>query len=83
MGEVETPLHFSIEQAPEDESEFVDRNAYLAALGISPIWFEKGRFDLVKEILQLAKNELRHRGIRTAVPELAGVAQPSVLGSSS
>ena len=41
----------------------VERNAYLAKLGITPIWFEKGCFDYVESILRLAKNELRYRGL--------------------
>ena len=39
----------------------VERNAYLARLGITPIWFEPGRFEFVEGILQLARNELRYR----------------------
>ena len=57
-----TPQHFSIEQAPEDEQEIVARNAHLANLGITAIWFEKGSFDYVENILKLAKNELRYLG---------------------
>ena len=38
------------------------RNAELAKLGITPIWFEKERYEFVESILRLAKNELRHRG---------------------
>lgn len=64
MGEKEeTNQHFSIEQAPESLEEIAQRNAELAKLGITPIWFEKERFDLVESILSLAKNELRHRGV--------------------
>lgn len=64
MGEeVETKQHFSIEQAPESLEEIAQRNAELAKLGITPIWFEKGRYELVESILSLAKNELRHRGV--------------------
>lgn len=64
MGEEEeTKQHFSIEQAPESLEEIAQRNAELAKLGITPIWFEKERYELVESILGLAKNELRHRGV--------------------
>ncbi|MDO9014015.1 MAG: SIR2 family protein [Polynucleobacter sp.] len=64
MGEEEeTKQHFSIEQAPESLEEIAQRNAELAKLGITPIWFEKERYELVESILSLAKNELRHRGV--------------------
>lgn len=63
MGEEEeTKQHFSIEQAPESLEEIAQRNAELAKLGITPIWFEKERYEFVESILRLAKNELRHRG---------------------
>ncbi len=64
IGDAMTPQHFSIEQAPENEQEIVVRNAHLASLGITPIWFEKGCFDYVESILRLAKNELRYRGVK-------------------
>lgn len=63
IGDAEAPQHFSIEQAPEDEQELVERNAHLAKLGITAIWFEKGCFDYVENMLRLAKNELRYRGV--------------------
>jgi len=63
IGDADTPQHFSIEQAPEDEQELVDRNAHLARLGITAIWFEKDRFDYVENMLRLAQNELRYRGL--------------------
>lgn len=64
MGEEEeTKQHFSIEQVPESPEEIARRNAELAKLGITPIWFEKGRYELVESLLSLAKNELRHRGV--------------------
>ena len=63
MGDKAIPQHFSIEQGPESEQELVERNAYLAKLGITAIWFEKGCFDYVESILRLAKNELRYRGV--------------------
>lgn len=64
MGEEEeTKQHFSIEQAPDSLEEIAQRNAELAKLGITPIWFEKERYEFVESILSLAKNELRHRGV--------------------
>lgn len=63
LGDEEIPQHFSIEQAPENEIELVKRNAYLAALGITSIWFEKECFDYVEGMLRQAKNELNHRGV--------------------
>lgn len=76
MGEEEeTKQHFSIEQAPESLEEIAQRNAELAKLGITPIWFEKDRYDLVESILSLAKNELRHRGI---APQPLPVEEPPI-----
>ncbi len=64
MGEEEEiKQHFSIEQAPETPAGIAQRNAELAKLGITPIWFEKERYELVESLLSLAKNELRHRGV--------------------
>lgn len=61
--EEETKQHFSIEQTPESLDKIAQRNAELAKLGITPIWFEKERYELVESILGLAKNELCHRGV--------------------
>ncbi len=63
IGDADKPQHFSIEQAPEDEKKLVERNAQLASFGITVIWFEKDRFDYVENLLRLAKNELRYRGV--------------------
>jgi len=62
-GDIVIPQHFSIEQAPETEEELRDRNAYLARLGVTGIWFEKGQFEYVESMLRLARNELRYRGV--------------------
>lgn len=76
MGEeAETKQHFSIEQAPETLDEIAQRNAELARLGITPIWFEKGRYELVESLLSLAKNELRHRGV---APQPLPVEEPPI-----
>ena len=50
-------------------------NAELAKLGITPIWFEKERYELVESLLSLAKNELRHRGV---APEPLPVEEPPI-----
>lgn len=57
------PQHFAIEQAPETEAELVARNEYLLRLGITGIWFEMGQFQYVEDMLRLARNELRYRGV--------------------
>ena len=67
VGDVDIPQHFAIEQAPETEKELTDRNAFLANLGITGIWFEKGQFECVEGMLRLARNELRYRRVPPAV----------------
>jgi hypothetical protein len=62
-GDIVIPQHFAIEQAPETEQALSDRNAYLANLGITGIWFEKGQFGYVEDMLRLARNELRYRSV--------------------
>ncbi len=57
----EKPQHFSIEQAPDDINKLVDRNAQLANLGITAIWFEKERFEYVEKILSFTNQEFRIR----------------------
>ena len=76
IGDADTPQHFSIEQAPEDEKNLIKRNAHLARLGITSIWFEKGCFDYVESILRLAKNELRYRGVVHGSPKGPIVNEP-------
>lgn len=76
MGEEEeTKQHFTIEQAPESLEEIAKRNSELAKLGITPIWFEKERYEFVESVLGLAKNELRHRGV---APQPLPVDEPPV-----
>jgi len=83
IGDAVTPQHFSIEQAPEDEQEIVARNAHLAHLGITAIWFEKGSFDYVESILRLAKNELRYLGAMPGSKEEPVVDEPTATQASS
>jgi len=63
VGDIVIPQHFSIEQAPETEQALRDRNAYLARLGITGLWFEKEQFEYVEGMLKLARNELRYKGV--------------------
>lgn len=63
IGDIVIPQHFSIEQSPETEKELVERNESLLRLGITGIWFEKGRFEYVEDILRHVRNELRYRGV--------------------
>ncbi|MHA4812617.1 SIR2 family NAD-dependent protein deacylase [Flavitalea flava] len=62
MGDTDRPQHFSLEAMPEDEEELRKRNAYLLSFGITPIWFPKGCYDYIEQILRCARNELRYRG---------------------
>lgn len=63
IGDTAISQHFSIEQSPETEQAIVDRNEYLARLGVTGIWYEKGQFEYVEGILRLARNELRYKGV--------------------
>jgi NAD-dependent SIR2 family protein deacetylase len=60
--DVNRPQHFSLEAMPETEAELAERNAYLLRFGITPIWFPKGSYDYIEQILRLARNEMRYRG---------------------
>ncbi|AEG00125.1 SIR2 family NAD-dependent protein deacylase [Methylomonas methanica] len=70
-GDAEFPQHFSIEQACDNPEAMAARNATLENLGITAIWFEKDRFDLVERLLELARDELNHR--RSLEPDLGGI----------
>jgi hypothetical protein len=61
LGDDDRPQHFSIEQAPEVLKDLQDRNAELLSLGIVPIWFPKGQYDMVETILRHARNEMNYR----------------------
>ena len=78
IGDADKPQHFSIEQAPEDEKKLVERNAQLASFGITAIWFEKGCFDYVENMLRLTKNELRYRGVVLGSQKVPIVNEPIV-----
>lgn len=62
IGDVDRPQHFSLESMPESEEKLVERNNYLLSFGITPIWFPKGSYDYIEQILRLARNEMRYRG---------------------
>lgn len=55
------PQHFVIESCPKSLEELRDRNAFLASLGLTGIWFETKRYECVESILRLARNELAYR----------------------
>ncbi|MGP1256753.1 MAG: SIR2 family NAD-dependent protein deacylase [Kiloniellales bacterium] len=63
IGE-DLPQHFVIEQCPENVGEIVERNAFLVGIGLTGIWFEKGRFELIEGILTAAQNELNYKAVR-------------------
>lgn len=62
IGDTDIFQHFSLESMPETEDELITRNAYLLSFGITPIWFPKGNYEYIEQILRLAKNEMRYRG---------------------
>lgn len=62
IGDTDRPPHFSIESIPEDPKEVSERNGYLLSYGITPIWFPKGCYDYIEQILRLARNEIRYNG---------------------
>ncbi|CAN7614502.1 SIR2 family protein [Polaromonas sp. LjRoot131] len=51
------PEHFAILNAPEDTDEFSARDRFMAAHGITPIWFSDGEWDRPAEILKLLRLE--------------------------
>lgn len=65
-GDVLLPLHFSLEQAPEQLADLTARNAELSRLGITAIWYPWKQYQFVDEILRLAKSELLYRKSQAA-----------------
>lgn len=51
------PDHFAILNSPDDFGERRKRDQFLAAHGISPIWYAEGDWDAPGEILRLLKQE--------------------------
>jgi len=60
-GDYSFPQHFAIEQVPERLEDLIARNSELTRLGITPIWFPAGQYQLVESILRLARNELNYK----------------------
>lgn len=54
------PQHFSMEQAPAELADLIDRNAELSRLGITAIWYPEKQYQFVDDILRLAKSELNY-----------------------
>lgn len=65
-GDVLFPQHFSIEQAPKQLETLVARNSELLRLGITAIWYPKGQYEAVNNILRHAKSELSFRKSQAA-----------------
>jgi len=55
------PQHFVVESCPENLEELRTRNAFLASLGLTGVWFETKRYECVDSVLRLARNELAYR----------------------
>lgn len=60
------PPHFSIEQAPAQLADLIDRNAQLSRLGITAIWYPEKQYQFVDDILRLAKSELNYKKSQVA-----------------
>ena len=60
------PQHFSIEQAPAQLADLIDRNAELSRLGITAIWYPEKQYQFVDDILRMAKSELNYRKSQVA-----------------
>lgn len=61
--DIDIPAHFSLESMPETYEELTERNNYLLRYGITPIWFPHGSYEFIEQILRLARNEMRYRGL--------------------
>jgi hypothetical protein len=62
-GDYSFPQHFAIEQAPEDLKSLIERNSELARIGITAIWYPRGKHEQVETILRCVRNELNYRKI--------------------
>ncbi len=60
-GDALLPQHFCIEQAPVQLADLTARNAKLARLGITAIWYPERQYQFVDDILRLAISELKYR----------------------
>ena len=60
--------HFAIIEYPSTQKNYYKRARFLSGLGIRPIWFPSGRFDLIQPMLEyLATNSLRNRTLHNSV----------------
>lgn len=57
-GQADLPQHFAIVEAPENETEMVDRNSFLASIGITPIWYPTAEHSRVADLIQALKVDL-------------------------
>src|SRR5262245_44015769 len=72
--------HFALLQAPETPEALQQRNAKLAAIGVSPIWFPKGGWrDLYARLAEMAQraSAVPLRGRSTTGPLTAASSAPS------
>lgn len=60
-GDIDFPQHFAFQQLPDNLKALTKRNSELAHLGITVIWYPKGRHDQVEALLRAAINELNYR----------------------
>ncbi|SCA55945.1 hypothetical protein MTBPR1_140063 [Candidatus Terasakiella magnetica] len=55
--------HFAIVPLPKEEADIIEREKFLLAHGIRPIWFPDGDFSFIEKILSRCLLELQYRGI--------------------
>lgn len=60
LGDSDQPQHFSIEQAPTSLNELENRNSELLAVGITPIWYPKGQFEMVDTLIEYTYSRYNH-----------------------
>ena len=61
----------------------MSRNEYLLRLGITGIWFERGQFEYVEDMLRLARNELRYRGVMPSIQNARSKGKEPFSGGTS
>ncbi len=52
--------HFAIISAPENETEFMERQEYLASCGIAPIWYAAGHYEQIDTYLNRLFNDMQN-----------------------
>ncbi|RDI28258.1 SIR2-like protein [Pseudacidovorax intermedius] len=65
-GDALLPRHFCIDQVPVQLADLTVRNAELARLGITAIWYPEKQYQFVDDILRLAKSELNYKKSQVA-----------------